>query len=35
MKTSSKTWHRLQRKLVGESPGSLVKVSEKIIMKMH
>lgn len=25
MKTSSKTWHRLQRKIVGESPGSLVK----------
>lgn len=29
MKTSSKTWHRLQRKLVVESPGFLVKVSGK------
>lgn len=29
MKTSSKTWHRLQKKLVGGSPGSLIKVSGK------
>lgn len=29
MKTSSKTWHRLQRKIVGESHGPLVKVRGK------